>query len=263
MAAPNYEQIQSFDHVTKQLKQAAIDEFTSEMYDGITREEVVEIATRIAYKFRMLGAELGAQWYDLCSELAGINADPAYVPEQYIDGIKRRAEIAANRDSTRILYDAFNSYLENEVNESIRLTGSANLWRDYERGICKGKWARVPVGETCAWCLMLASQGAWYLSEESALGVDPGHYHDGCDCKAVYHAAPEEISGYSDLGRFKRMYYDADNHRQAYESGREKIPEDLRQRIDVAKANHEAVSEQPWTDYNEDLIIMRYRYGLK
>ena len=38
MTAPNYEQIQSFGHVTEQLKQAAIDEFMEYVHEGMTIE---------------------------------------------------------------------------------------------------------------------------------------------------------------------------------------------------------------------------------
>lgn len=42
-------------------------------------------------------------------------------------------------------------------------------------------WARVPTGaETCAFCLMLASRGAVYSSEQTAGGGKA--YHGACDC---------------------------------------------------------------------------------
>lgn len=45
------------------------------------------------------------------------------------------------------------------------------------------RWARVPVGDTCAWCRMLASRGYVYASEESAGGIDD--WHASCDCVIV------------------------------------------------------------------------------
>lgn len=42
------------------------------------------------------------------------------------------------------------------------------------------RWARVPVGKTCAFCLTLASRGAAYRSEESARGARK--FHGSCDC---------------------------------------------------------------------------------
>lgn len=48
----------------------------------------------------------------------------------------------------------------------------------------KPRFARVPQGgETCRFCLMLASRGAVYLTERKAGAVD--HYHANCDCKVV------------------------------------------------------------------------------
>lgn len=67
------------------------------------------------------------------------------------------------------------------------------------------RWARVPMGaETCPWCMMLASNGFFYKSEESA-----SHNHPGCDCKAVpsWDKSPE-IQGY-DPARYYREWKDA------------------------------------------------------
>ena len=278
MAAPNYEQIQSFGNVTDQLRQAAVDEFMEYVYDGMSIEEVIDAAATVAAKYSYLGCELGAQWYDLCSELAEINAEPAELPEVDSEAIKSRTRDAFEKSQQPTVQGVFNDFMQNIINDSIRTTGSANLWRDYERGIAGGRWCRVPVGDTCAWCMMLASQGAWYLSEESALQGHAGKYHEGCDCKAVYHADAESIQGYSDLAKYKKMYYDADNDRRANASGREKYPEELSDRVKAAKARHELLEDKkqleaeergedykkkPWTVYNEDMIVMRYKYGLK
>lgn len=278
MKAPNYEQIQSFNNVKDQLQATAVDEFTESLYDGITYDEVLEEAVRIAEKYAMLGAELGAQWYDLCSELAGLDVDPALVDETDTDALEAKAQAAFEKSQQPTVQGVFNDYLQNVINESIRATGDANLWRDYERGLAGGRWCRVPVGETCAWCLMLASQGAWYLTEKSALGGEAGHYHNGCNCIAVYHADASSIEGYTELSKYKNMYYDADNMRLANNQGRENYPQELTDRVNAAKARHKLLEEKkqleaeergetykqkPWTVYNEDMIVMRYKYGLK
>lgn len=51
-------------------------------------------------------------------------------------------------------------------------------------------WARVLTGvENCAFCVMLASRGPSYGSQDTALGLGlwhrVGQYHDHCDCLAV------------------------------------------------------------------------------
>ena len=280
MATPTYEQIQSFGNVTEQLKQAAIDEFSEYLYEGITKDEVIETAVGIATKYSMLGAELGAQWYDLCSELAGLDVDEAELSYADSEEISSRANsYASGLSESKPITAAFNEFLQNEINNSIRKTGNANLWRDYERGMAGGKWARVPVGDTCGWCLMLASQGAWYLSEKSALGETSDHYHNRCNCIAVYHTNAESINGYTELTRYKSMYYDCENIRMANDNplNSYEYPEDLQKRISDGRDRHEKIEERkaleaaergedyeekPWTVYNEDLIIMRYKYGV-
>ena len=142
MKAPNYEQIQSFNNVKEQLQATAVDEFTEVLYDGITYDEVLEEAVRIAEKYAMLGAELGAQWYDLCSELAGVDVEPALVDETDTDALEAKAQAAFEKSQQPTMQGAFNDYLQNVINESIRVTGDANLWRDYERGLAGGRWCR-------------------------------------------------------------------------------------------------------------------------
>ena len=51
-----------------------------------------------------------------------------------------------------------------------------------------GRYARVPTGDTtCAFCLMLASRGFVYKSEETAgdTGDLFNRYHDHCDCEVI------------------------------------------------------------------------------
>jgi hypothetical protein len=51
--------------------------------------------------------------------------------------------------------------------------------RRYARNAAENgkRWGRVPVGETCAWCVMLASRGPVYLGEDRASAS-----HRNCDC---------------------------------------------------------------------------------
>ena len=274
MAAPTYKQVTEFGIVQRELLDAAENDFLRSINKNMTDEEIMEQAAKIAAKFRLLGQELGAQWYDLCAELAGIEAEPAEV--QYVDynETAKNAEIAYQRiPKGESVTKYFSDFISNQIISSIREVGDTALWRDYYRGIEGGRWARVPVGETCAWCLMLASQGAWYLTKESALGEYAGHYHKGCNCIAVYYANPESIAGYgATLGKYKDYYYSAEKERIANEKGIEPYSDYLQQRIDRAKAEHQKHNEElkaqgekpiPWTVYNEDLIIMRERYGLK
>ena len=78
----------------------------------------------------------------------------------------------------------------------------------------KPKWARVPAGaETCMWCIMLASRGFAYLSEESA-----SHSHAHCDCRIVpsWDKKNPAVQGYD-----PELYYDMWKHPEKYENAQE------------------------------------------
>lgn len=280
MATPNFEQIQSFGVVTQKVIQAATDEFMSLYNSNMTVEEITELMALIAENYDLLGYELGAQWYDLCSNLANINAEPAELPQVDTDALMSRSRAAVESFKPETpMQQAIRGFMETEINNSVRATGYNNLWRDYERGLCKGRWARVPVGDTCAWCLMLASNGAWYLSKQSALGANGGHYHDSCNCIAVYHSDANDIPNYTKLLEYKSMYYAARNAQEANAKGRDPYDDELKNRVAAAKERHKRIEDEreqrarergeeykrvPWTSYNETLIVMRYQNaGLK
>lgn len=61
--------------------------------------------------------------------------------------------------------------------------GRATLTNNAERDPVKPKFARCPHGETCTWCIMLASRGAVYGTAETAGGMTD--WHDWCDCQIV------------------------------------------------------------------------------
>ncbi len=66
------------------------------------------------------------------------------------------------------------------------------------------RYARVPFGNSCAFCLMLASRGFVYETKTTA-GEDKGHYHAHCRCKIVAGKKGTEIKGYDPDGLNKRM----------------------------------------------------------
>lgn len=59
--------------------------------------------------------------------------------------------------------------------------GRNTLMHNSNRDPAKPRWARIPVGKTCAWCLMLASRGARYRSAASAGAYREFHFK--CDCQ--------------------------------------------------------------------------------
>lgn len=70
------------------------------------------------------------------------------------------------------------------TDEAALQEGRNTIMHNAQRDPARPRFARIPVGETCAWCLMLASRGPVYRSAESAGAA--GQYHGGdCDCEPV------------------------------------------------------------------------------
>lgn len=72
------------------------------------------------------------------------------------------------------------------------------------------RWARVPRGKTCEFCVMLASRGWVYLTEETAsLG---GSFHNGhCDCDIVPNWGRQKLTGYDPDKLYERYKRCADS----------------------------------------------------
>lgn len=103
-------------------------------------------------------------------------------------------ELCKNKDPNKFI-NRCNERVSYEVNK----TSAETILKNGEREGIK-RYARVPTGaETCDFCIMLASRGFAYKSEESA-----SHSHAHCDCRIV----PEFIKGQSVEGYDPEKYYE-------------------------------------------------------
>lgn len=105
------------------------------------------------------------------------------------------------------------------VKQAARDTMFGNVANDSDR---RARWIRVPRGDTCAFCLMLASRGyeGGYSSDEAALRVvgrgSPAKargsrsigekFHDFCDCEPVQVYSESDYPANYDYQRFNDIY---------------------------------------------------------
>lgn len=118
---------------------------------------------------------------------------------------------------TRFGEQQFINLASSLVNHTARMVIESNADHDPS----KPRYARVPSGKyTCAFCVMLASRGWAYKSEESAGGGDH-RYHTHCDCTIIpswgkiklknYH--PEELQEvYYQAKQRAELLYTADDY---------------------------------------------------
>ena len=68
------------------------------------------------------------------------------------------------------------------------------------------RYARVPRGPSCGFCIMLASRGFVYASKKTAgdLGGAFNDFHDRCDCRVIAGYDGLEVEGYDYQGMYER-----------------------------------------------------------
>lgn len=232
--------------------------------------ELRAIANEVCRVYGLGSAELAAQWYEYCHTIAGIDTD--YIPElrpvdssydvnRAIDKLfagqilpEQLAAAIGETVTANVMQSARNTVMDNQRSEAERYPKVKHIKR----------YARVTMGDACAFCIMLASQGDFYVSEKSALLTKSGDkFHADCRCVAVPFAKAESISGYGEkLQKSRDEYNRANQYRKDGD-----MPDELSERIAKAKAEHQerykaGEVERPWQPANETLIIMRYQQGI-
>ena len=98
------------------------------------------------------------------------------------------------------------------------------------------EWAWVPRGMTCAFCIMLASQGWVPASKKAIKGGHAEHIHANCDCTyAIRFNSSSNVAGY-DPDTYRAMYYNADGR-----TGKQKVNS---MRREFYARNKEVINEQ-------------------
>lgn len=125
-----------------------------------------------------------------------------------------------------------------------RTTSTATVRHNAMRDPAKPRYAIVPNGDACAFCVMRASRT--YRDEPQP------ESHDHCTCTAVP-LFEAKVQGY-DQAKYEDMWYEAAN---AYRSG--DISDEMYERIAEQKAEKGAAFDET----NAILMVMREQQGIK
>lgn len=214
---------------------------TPGLYDAITRtytltDDVIEYAYAIATKYGEASAALCAEMYDEIAALENVKLPPA-VP----------APTATLRDVYQTIYGVY------EQSQKVETLGAATGRMVKQAGVDttvqnairdNAQIAFVPHGDTCAYCIAIASNG-WKDAGEWALNQNGhvAHCHSNCDCTyAVRHDKKTFVKGY-DPDLYHRMYYDADpegNSRDKINAMRRMFYQDNKEEINAKKRSEYA-----------------------
>lgn len=204
------------------------------------RKAAIDYAAALAEKYGESAAAAACEMYDAVAQASGKllpAAEPAAVAS-YSDVAKAVNGMAKQKQT--------NEAMGNAVGRLVKRTGvdttMQNAIRDGSRG---AQWAWVPHGDTCAFCIMLASNGWQRASKKALKNGHAEHIHANCDCTyAVRFDGKSTVAGY-DPDKYREMYENAegDTWQEKMNSMRREMEARRRETV-RGKRNPEALMRQ-------------------
>ena len=195
------------DATVEEIRGFAIEmlEAAGDLHGNACSQAALELQDEIAREFGTKPPDIGGWLYEPDAE--SIEKTARYHAQKLVDGDVE--------GFVKEMADAARFYAERGANATMSETARKQD-RDNRRSGRSGAvthgvtFARVPMGATtCGFCLMLASRGFVYLSEESAGEFDRFHRH--CDCRIVPGYPGMELEGYD-----PDEYYDRWKHPEKF-----------------------------------------------
>lgn len=221
-------------------------------------QQVVDLARSVVPANSRMASALSAGYYDGIRVASNVKSDYDAISYDTVDDDELDAAYYAvakdyaSGKATVPLYslmgDTSSRFTRYASNETIRLNAVSDPARP--------KFAIVPSPSACVFCLMRASNGYTYPSTANV------ESHNHCKCQAVPVFGNSTIQGYH-----PEEYADGyDEARKAFEDG--DYSQDMRERIDAARAKHEEAykrgeTKKKWDSTNAILMIWREQRGMK
>lgn len=226
-----------YKNLLAQISDKAAEEFRDAVWNAngkfggvglanIDNNELVDFAYALVTKYSEASSAAACVFYDELAELSGAILPPS-IPAETAD-ISSVAK-AVNFSKNEELVSGAISRLVKQAGQDTTLQ---NALRD------GAEFAWIPSGDTCAFCIALASRGWQTASKDAIKGGHAEHIHGHCDCAyAVRFNDRTNYEGYNP-DKYKEMYDSADGsnpkdkinsmRREAYAENKEEINEQKR-----------------------------------
>lgn len=160
-------------------------------------DALIAYAQALVQKYGEGSAELACQMYDAVAEASGVDVPPAE-PAPPADYGETAKMVNATKKSPPLL--------QSGVSRLVKRTAADTTLKNAIRD--GAEWAWVPHGDTCPFCITLASRGWQRASKKAIKGDHAEHIHANCDCEyAIRFDSRTSIAGY-DPGKYLDQYYD-------------------------------------------------------
>ena len=224
----------------RQLSDKAADELIKFIRNGhdpyadpSVTKEVIDYAYALATKYGEGAGALASAMYDALAELSSKVIAPA-VPAQtakYGDVAKAVYGTKLQSQDPKVMADS--------IGRLVKLVSVDTMQQNALRD--GAEWAWIPRGDTCAFCLTLASNGWQKASRKAIKGGHAEHVHANCDCTyAIRFSDDVEVEG-----------YDPDEYLQMYRRAEGSTPDEKinSMRREFYQENKEAINEQKRSAY--------------
>ena len=180
-------------------------------------DALIAYAHALVTKYGEGSAELACQMYDALAAAAkaGVPAAEPAEPASY-------GEVARMVQATK----ASPPQMQRGVSRLVKRAGADTTLKNALRDGAEFAW--IPQGDTCAFCLTLASRGWQKASQAAIKGGHAEHIHANCDCEyAIRFDGRSTVAGY-DPEKYLRQYRAADGdinklRRVNYAANKERI----------------------------------------
>lgn len=213
--------------------------------DSVSLARFIAYSYGIAQKYGEGSAALAAQMYDAIAMLSDAYVPPA-VP----------AKPATYNETARAVNGARLFSKDPDVVASAvgRLVKQAGVDTTMQNALRDGaEWAWIPQGDTCSFCLTLASRGWQHASKKALRNGHAEHIHNNCDCTyAVRFDGQSDVEGY-DPERYLQMYNSEPGspkakinamRREAYAKNKERINAQKRSAYEKRKELNSSAAEE-------------------
>lgn len=165
-------------------------------------QSLIDYSYKVATKYGNASASLAATMYDVVADLEGMVLEPAELAE-----LPKYGEVAKTVQGT--LKTSQNpEEIAGAVSRLVKRTGQDTILQNAERD--KAQFAWIPNGDTCAFCITLASRGWQDISKKALKNGHAEHIHSNCDCTyMIRHSRDFNIAGYNP-DKYKAMYDEAE-----------------------------------------------------
>ena len=165
------------------------------------RNAAINYAYALATKYGEGAGSAACDLYDAIAELQGASVPPAVPAETATVSETAKAVVGTMKTGN-------NDIVASSVGRMVKLVGVDTIQKNALRD--GSEWAWIPMGDTCAFCLTLASRGWQKASKNAIKDGHAEHVHANCDCTYAVRFKPNiDVEGY-DPQRYLDMYYDAD-----------------------------------------------------